>query len=361
MIFKLLALPLRIVFFILAAFLFPRFLRWIFRLPWVVYIALAAGAGYFAFQEYNTFQANVVRADAQIAQGIPPATPLSKWDRASDVGANDEVNVQGIYFAGLPTGTFTSVGLNYAFVLLADDQGREVKAVLVVRPDDLPALQRRLAQQDARERTPVTVNGTYTSNSFWYDAVRDELRAMNAPMARNIVIIEPFMTPRAEEIMTRAQDTIGAAVVLGALAGLLAFWGLIRLLVGVGRKSSATQSQKSARQVQAERQAKQPSQKARPTGNAPEASPWGTFKPQTRPNGSPDPTSASRMVKPQSPNQPKPQTKSKAPPKDAPAPQPEFESVFPGGGSGFRFKSADEIIRQSFGTLSSLQPIKRDD
>jgi hypothetical protein len=38
--------------------------------------------------------------------------------------------------------------------------------------------------------------------------------------------------------------------------------------------------------------------------------------------------------------------------------QPLFISVFPGGGSSFRFESANEIILQSFGNLSTLKPLK---
>jgi len=41
--------------------------------------------------------------------------------------------------------------------------------------------------------------------------------------------------------------------------------------------------------------------------------------------------------------------------------QSRYKSVFPGGGSGFRFKTADQIIREAFGTLSTLKSAKRPD
>jgi hypothetical protein len=37
--------------------------------------------------------------------------------------------------------------------------------------------------------------------------------------------------------------------------------------------------------------------------------------------------------------------------------EPVFKSVFPGGGSAFRYKTADQIVLQYFGTLSMLNKV----
>lgn len=354
---SILSLPFRIVFAIIKFFLYPWYIRWIFRLPWIVYLGLGAWAGYFAYQEYENYRFNVFEAGYQASEGAPDPTPLSKWNGVSDVYSNDEVHVAGLYFEALPQGRFDPVGLERGFILLADDLGREVKAALVVMPDDLPRLQRQLEAQGGGDRIAVNVNGTLSRNSDWASSIATELFVMNLPGSPDLVVIEPFIGNRADALHDAAEKTFGTVTVFGALAGLLAVFGVAKLLAASGarRESSEHQSQKSGREVQAEKQAKQPRQKALPTGNAPGASPWGTFQPQ--PRATDTSKQSSRMVKPQAPAQATANTEKPERGETAEIPtEPAFKSVFPGGGSAFRFKSADQIIMQTFGTRSRLKP-----
>lgn len=330
-----------------------------FRLNWTIYLVLALGAGYLANQEYQTYLANAVAAEFQVAGGPPDPSPLSKWNARTDVSANDEVNVEGVYFSALDQGSFDPLGFERGFILLADDQGREVKAVLVVRPDDIGLLERQLAAQGVGDRIPVTVNGTLNQSSEWAGLIWTELFVMDIPSSDELVVIEPFLGNRATSIHYDAERTIGTVIILGGLAGALVLLALANLRVG--RKSSATQSQMSGREALVARQLKQPSQRSLPSNGALETSPWGTFDAQA--GATPPPTPANATPQSQANVQAKSQQTS-VPPRLQIAElevQLPFTSVFPGGGSSFRFKSADEIISQSFGTLSTLKPLKRDD
>ena len=360
---SILTLPFRIVFGILKFFLYPWYIRWIFRLPWIVYIGLAAWVGYLAYQEYEIYRFNVFEAGYQASEGVPDPTPLSKWNSVSNVYSNDEVHVSGLYFRALPQGKFDPIGLERGFILLADDQGREVKAALVVRPDDLPRLQRQLEAQGDGERIAVNVNGTLSRSSDWLSSIETELRVMNLPGSPELVVIQPFLGDRADALHDAAEKTFGMVSVLGGLAGILAFLGVAKLLLSSNArsKSSEHQSQKSGQEVHEDRQDKQPMQKDLPTGDAPTASPWGSFQPQPRDTGAK--TQPSRMVKPQPPGQAKAKTTKPKREEVATIPaEPAFKSVFPGGGSAFRFKTADQIIKQTFGARSGLKlrakPIK---
>lgn len=72
-----------------------------FRLDWMIYLVFALSVGYLANQEYQTYLSNTLAAEFQVAGGPANPSPLSKWNARSDVSANDEANVEGVYFAAL--------------------------------------------------------------------------------------------------------------------------------------------------------------------------------------------------------------------------------------------------------------------
>lgn len=328
-----------------------------FRLNWLFTLAFALGLGYLAYLSFQTYVGNWNEARFQVREGAPDPTLLSKWSAATDVGTNNEVNVQGIYFTAIAQGSFDPVGMQRWFIPLADDRGREVKAVLVVREEDLVRLQRQLAAQGSGDRIPVTVNGTLNQSSNWEDLIWIELFGMDVPSSEDLVVIEPFIGARSNTIYDRAEQSFGMVVIFGALAALFGFVAVVKVLFALvrGRKSSATQSQMSGREAMAARQSKQPSRKSLPKSDAPQASPWGGFEPQARASTQALLPEKSKKTVPAK-TQRKPEIR---PSKEEIPPQPAFKSVFPGGASGFRFKSSDEIIRQSFGSLSSARAYKR--
>ncbi|MCF2872990.1 hypothetical protein L0664_18145 [Octadecabacter sp. G9-8] len=360
---KLILMPFIAVFVILRTIFFPWYLRWFFHLNWTLYFACAAAVGFFAYTVYEEYRLNVAEAELRVRDAAPATTLLSQWSQ-SDIGDYDEVSVQGLYFAALPQGTFDRTGGERAYILLADDLGREVKAALVVMPSELSRLTRQLAAQGGGDAVEVTVGGTLNSNATWDSAIRIQMQMRNLPAADDLMVIEPFLGPRTEALFADADDSFNLVIIFGGLAGLLVVLGIGKygLGLGTGRRSSATQSQMSARDVQAQRQAKSPSRKALPAAD--NVSPWDSFDPQDSNVARPTPTQNTRpKAQKATPGKPlpKPQGKRTAPPAatDAPPLQPPFKSVFPGGGSGFRFKSADEIIKQSFGTLSTLNKVNR--
>lgn len=340
---------------------FPLILGfWLFRLPWIIYFAVAGAVGYFAYLEYENYRFNVFEAEFNVVAGVPDPTPLSEWDMSSDVTLNDELNIQGLYFSELSQGSFTPLGTEKAFILLADERGREIKVALVVRPAEISTLRRSLEDQGTGNSIPVTVNGFLIRNRIWAESMESALTRMNIPRADNFVLIEPILGHRETFIHRRAEDSIGSALVLGALAGALAFYGVIRFLISLGGARKTTTAQAANRKRAAGR-SKQPTQKPVPAKKSAEASPWGTFKPQDDniarppaipPNQAPDvrpkpatsPASAKRLSPPTLPRG-----------TAAMPTAPDFKSVFPGGGSSFKFKTADQIIRQSFGTLSTTR------
>ncbi|MBU2992072.1 hypothetical protein Q4555_16200 [Octadecabacter sp. 1_MG-2023] len=322
----------------------PWYLRWLFKLPWVVYIALAIWVGSLAYSEYENYLFARLEAEIQSSNDAPTATLLSDWT-PQDVTSYGEVHIEGLYFSDLPIGQMEVDGNAYSFVLLADDQGEGVKAVLVVEPDALLRLERYLAAQTTGNNISVAINGQLSRNQTWAADVDAGLARMGVPRAAGILVIEPFMGDRRGSIFARADDAMATTATLAGIAAILALIGGLRLFFGKtdAVKHHAAQVKNRKR---ATTQAQQPNHKPLPTSKPAEASPWGTFKPQDNP------------MKPAKAPQPNPKATK---PDDVVIPaEPAFESVFPGGGSGFRIKTADEIIRQSFGTLSTLSGAKRD-
>lgn len=356
MILKTLLLPFRVVFWLLRAIFFPWYLRWIFRLPWFVYAAAAVWIGTLVYAEYEDYLFERLEADIQIREGLPTPAPLSTWNdsTATDYG---ELNVQALYFTALPQASFHPMGLERVFIALADELGREVKAVLVVRPSELPDLRRRLASQGSGDRIDVTVNGTLNRDGVWREMIRRQIDVMNLPASDDLVVIEPFLGSRRDAINDTALESRNVAIGLVILAALFALCAVAKMMSGMSSvRPKATQRRVATQTVKTPVQ-KTSTQKALPTGSPPPASsPWATFqedKFQEAAFAQQQPKAAlTKKPKPSTPKPPEPTTLTA---------EQRFVSVFPGGGSSFRFKTADQIIRQSFGTLSSLKSAKHDD
>ncbi|MCF2905712.1 hypothetical protein L0666_12005 [Octadecabacter sp. CECT 8868] len=322
----------------------PWYLRWLFKLPWVVYIALAIWVGSLAYSEYENHLFARLEAENQGSDNVPAATRLSDWT-PQDVTSYGEVHIEGLYFSDLPIGQIDVGGSERLFVLLADDEGQGVAAVLVVEPDSLQQLERYLAAQTTGENISVAINGQLSRNQVWAADVDAGLARMGVPRSTGVLVIEPFMGNRRGYIFERADETMAVAVALAGIAAFLALIGGLRMFLGKADAAKRNAAQAKNRE-RAAAQAQQPSQKASPVSQPTEVSPWGTFKPQGT-------TAIAATTQRPSPRPSKPDDV------DIAVELP-FESVFPGGGSGFRFKTTDEIIRQSFGTLSTLTGAKHD-
>lgn len=358
---KLILMPFVAIFLLLRTIFFPWYLRWIFKLPAVVYVALGVWLGVLASSAYDDYLIERRAAEIQAVEGLPDRVLASQWNEAQ-ASDGDEVNVGALYFQGLPNGLISNNGFERAFLPLADDLGREVKVVLVVAPSETAELRRLLERQGSGDQIEVAVNGTLNRNFNWRQMLDNRMAALGLPMADNYIVVEPFLKPRGQALMEGAQGSYDSMVGLGVIAALLAVLGIGKFGVGRPKRSAATQSQTSARDVQAQRSVKTASNKALPTGNG--ASPWDTFSPQDS-NIAPK---GAQMVKPQSQQdiqaaRGRPlatqQGRKASKPADPVVPplEPVFKSVFPGGGSAFRYKTADQIVLQYFGTLSMLNKV----
>lgn len=355
MIFKLLLLPFRIVFWLLRAIFYPWYLRWVFRLPWFIYAAMAVWIGTLVYAEYEDYLVERLQADIQIREGLPAPAPLSTWNDSTATGYG-ELNVQALYFTALPQATFQPMGLERTFIALADELGREVKAVLVVRPSELTRLRNQLAGQGSGDRIDVTVNGTLNRDGAWREMIRRQIDVMNLPASDNLVVIEPFLGSRVDAINDTGMDSRDTAVGLGILAVLFALGAALKMMNGMpSARPKATQN-RAATQAATTPMQKSPTQKALPNGaQSPAPSPWARFQDDKFQEA------AFAQTPPKSALNKQPKQARAKPPVSTPPPEPPFVSVFPGGGSSFRFKTADQIIRQSFGTLSALKSAKQDD
>jgi hypothetical protein len=318
----------------------------LFRLNCMIYLSLALGAGYFASQEYQSYSANIVNAKFHMAEGPPDPVPLSKWNASFDIFANGEVNLEGVYLPSLEQGRFDLFGVKWGFILLADEKVGGVSAVLVVRSNYIGLIERQLVVQGSGERIPVTVNGTLNQSSEFADLIWRELSVMDITISDNLVVIEPFIGNRAELIYSAAEESINSVIIFGFLACFLVLLALVKFRIK--RKSSAKPSQVFFREALAAGQEDPRSQRSAPSNGLSVTSPWEISEQQAGPL----PSIVNNRFKSQNILTPACLhiTELEA--------QPSFVSVFPGGGSSFRFKSADEIILQSFGTLSTLKPLK---
>lgn len=355
MILKALLFPFRAVYLILRTIFFPWFLRWFFYLPWFLLIALAGVVGFFGYQEYENYLFEGADAQYRLENGTPPLTKLSQWNLSTDTDEYGELNVAGLFFSQLSGGTFTVDDTVYSFVPLADDQGREVKAALVVPFADVTDLLSHLRSQGSGDRVPVIINGEYNYSRDIEQRVRFQLQNAGIPGASNLAIIDPYMGDRAGAIFDRVEDAWNIMLGMGVFGGLLVVLGLGKLGNDLSQKPAqpkpapapapAPATQQTAR---AGKRTISPSSGNKVAPNAPtDGSPWGSFQPQPR-----TPAAPAGKVAPQKNAKTKPSKTSKD---DVELiGDPEFKSVFPGGGSSFRFKTADEIIRETFGTLSVL-------
>ena len=158
--------------------------------------------------------------------------------------------------------------------------------------------------------------------------------------AQNVLTVEPYFGDRETAIAGEVQDaqrSVTIAMGVTALFTLLAVWRFVRWrnrrAAKLARRATKTHQPIMPQDLEAPVQTQAPSRPAKPSN------PWGGAQQQS-PKQSPI-SAASPMRTP-------------APEPDLPIEYSTFQSVFSGGGSGFRFKTSDEIVRENFGTLTRI-------
>ena len=308
-------------------------------LTWWAYLGLAVLIGYWTYSGYEGLVAQQAAAERAILSGLPPQLAVGSYapDRAANPLA--EVHLRGIIRADLGIGQIGEPESGTPFIVLDDETGRgALVAVVFTGASRDAALSEFVATSDATGR--VTVTGF--ERSLNRSDVRGQLLVRGE--MREVYLVEPYLGEREQALLDRADRDLpliyaGAAVTL--MIGLTAAWRyrrwrnrVVRLRLGPAADPIGPRADRSWRQMETNRN---------PSSSA--TSPWGApaaATPPAVPQARPDPTAIVPLV---------------ADEKTVAAminTAPAFKSVFPGGGSAFRFKTADEIIRERFGTLSVL-------
>lgn len=290
-------------------------------LPWWVCLALSlllGGLSFFLWQEYSDRAAYVETA---ILNG-PPA-PVKVGDYRGPAGDDPfgEVRLAGLLRADLGVRKVGSHDSNAFIVLDGAIRTGPLVALMFGGSDGEAALNRLVAS--ANESGFVIVSGFEAT--LHRTSVASQLRING--VSREVLMVEALVGDRASALYSKIRFFLILTVIAAGLTAVAAFMAYLRF----------SRWRKRRRAGQAQTHAS-----PRPTTARASASPW---------DAPTSPTPQSRQ--PAAPKRRTPEPTSD-PIDTAPEPLPEFESVFPGGGSGFRFKTADQIIRETFGTVSHL-------
>lgn len=291
-------------------------------LPWWAYALIALSLGNLALDQHGQYKSRVMAAEQAILEGPPAARTTTAMDTRLRSGPFQEMQVTGNIRADLGVGQIEGTVPKSYIVLDAPERTGPVVAVMFVGRAKQDGLADLVAASNDLGR--VTAQG-FRRTLDW-STVSGQLRLKG--VRREVVVMEAIVGDRATALRAKAEGDLPFIYVIGGLAALSGLVAYLRYSKWRGRRAAQ-------RPRMAPRPAPQPAAGATPPVAAAtqQASPWATG---TR-------TSSTTFADP---------------PAASESPLPEFESVFPGGGSGFRFKTADEIIRQSFGTVSTLDRAK---
>jgi len=331
--------------------------RFLFSLiPWWLFAIFALTFAPLTIEFYEIYRADQDRVKTALAVGPPPVTATQSFNPSRSPWPFGEVRLNGVMRADVGILTVYFGETEYRYVVMDDSGEGSVVAILSTAAKSEDTITRLVEAADSEGR--VTVQG------FLAPARAGEISrrlAVRGYTTGEVFVVEPFFGTRDAALAGKIEESkwiFYVAFGFTAFFALMAVWRFSRWRKRRALRRPAKAARPAANQSEPTRPGKQPTRTAQPVSNA--GSPWDTFRPQDS-NVAPQ-TSGSRKAAPGQPL-PKPQT-AKSPkraPQEPAVTAPEFESVFPGGGSGFRFKTADEIIRQSFGTLSSLNKVNRDD
>lgn len=301
-------------------------------LPWWVYAALSVMLASSAFNLWENNQQDAARAEIAVLEGPPPVQKVDDLDGRMRADRFADVRVAGFLRADLGIGRIEGTVPKSYVVLGGTDPDSVVLAVMFVGTEDQNGLSDLIATAD--DAGLVVASGF--RRTLDRAEVAGQLRLKG--VRQEVVLIEAIVGGRAAALRDRATSDLWFVYVVAGLALICAVTAYVRRSRKVQRRRTTG---RPARPAPVSQPAPTPRATAKPQPkpqSQPKAAPWGGRPPQAAPA-----VSRTREAAPDPMND-----------------LPPFESVFPGGGSGFRFKTADEIIRETFGTVSRLSPPDRD-
>ena len=314
-------------------------------MPWWLFAFFAAIFAPLTLEFYDGYQRDQERVEEALMFGPPDAVQLSQFSRRYTGEPFGEVRIEGTLRADLGINSVTFSETVYNYVLLDDKGGGPLIAIMVRSADADAALTSLVNAADRDGR--LTVQGFLAPNRVGEVSRR---LAQQQGISRELFVVEPFFGDRTAALNGKVEDSQLTFFITLGITVFFAFMAVWRFRRWRKRRVAK-------RQARGPQSAPAPQMQSAPPQRA-ASSPWGSFeggignaRPQAAAPKPAAPVQAKPAAKLTPKKQPKKQPKQRKP-SNTPA-QPAFESVFPGGASSFRFKSADEIIRQKFGTAHS--------
>ena len=320
--------------------------RFLFSLiPWWFLAFVAVSMAPLAIETYEDYDRERSQMAQAAANGPPDIIPVYQLGDRPPPSRTGLVRFEGTLRADLGVKSISLVGTRYTYVLLDAPQtvARRGPLVAILIPDERAAQDLNALVNAADETGNLIVQGVLVPT---YIGELSRRLAISDGITRQIYVVEPTFGSHTAVYADRVADAQMTFFVTLGFTVLFAVLALLRF--------------RRWRERRAKRRAPvaaRPAQTAQPPATA---SPWGEFVEDRFEEAASQDSALNQAAPTVAPKR----AAKPAPPTPAPETVPAeavFVSVFPGGGSGFRFKSADEIIRQSFGTLSTLTPPKRDD
>lgn len=302
-------------------------------LPWWAYAAIAVALGSATFNLWNGHQASVLAAERAVLAGPPPVQKLDDLDARLRTETFAEMHVAGLVRADLGVGRLDGATPKTFIVLDGANASGPVLAVLFVGTDNQAGLSDLIATADP--------SGLVVASGFRRTLDRAEVAGQLRikGIRREVVLMEAMVGNRADVLRARGGRDLPFVILVGGLAALSAFVAYWRYPGRAGRPS-----RQGRRAVPATPPPPQAPKDA--VSQSPRYEPWGAKPAPSRASAATG-TAAKASRRPQA--------------DAAPPVLPEFKSVFPGGAGQFRFKTADQIIRETFGTVTTLGSPKSKD
>lgn len=308
------------------ALLYPWYIRWVFALPWWILGVFAILLGSYMAQAVP--EALATNAAAKIAQidGPPPLRALHEFDPRRDVTAQGEVNIVATYDSSSGVITLDLMGPDMVAVPLFAKGRPEVAAIAYALTSQEASLLTYLSSQGVGMRHSVQVNGSLRQDGVFFEAARAALAQNGLRSSQALVTMRPYLDGRQAGL---ASKMLGQWIWLGA-GGLLLAVLIIATVRNYGRRGGTRrQSIRMAAPATKARTSKPPTAKALPS----KSSPWGG-------SVQPQPSAATPPALPTA--NPVPAAK----PDPVPVAKPRIAS------SGYRARTAEEIVREVFGPKS---------
>ena len=305
---------------------YPWYVRWIFALPWWILGVLAILLGSYMAQAVP--EALATNAAVKMAQSDDPPTlrALHEFDPRRDVTVQGEVNIAATYDGSVGVITIDLTGPDMVAVPLFAKGRPEVAAIAYALTSQEAELLTYLSSQGAGARHAVQVSGNLRQDGAFFEAARAALAQNGLRSSQALVTMRPYLDGRQTGL---GNQQLGQWIWLGAGGLLLAILTVATVRNFRSRGGTTRESIRMAAPVTKARTTKAPTTKALPG----KWSPWGG-------SVQPQPSAATPPALPTA--KPAPAAK----PDPVPVAKPRITS------SGYRARTAEEIVREVFGPKS---------